>query len=282
MPDLFDLMWRWRKQVLLLVFATLIVTTVVVFLIPKRYLSVATALPASSYATDKTSVFSQNLQNLYSTIGLPDDLDKIVGTAHLDTVYRYVIAQLDLMDHFGLNKSDVNAIAKAGLILKKHTRVPKSDYGELRVKVWDVDRDLASGLANAIMEKLQQIHQDVQTVNNSMMLAKINEEYLNKKIDYERLTDSLKHAGNTSTADLLNAQKSSLLQQVQEFEKLLNQYKLMVDAKPQALIIIERATPAVSPDQPKPLQAIIAATVLSFFFGLLTALMLNQRKSAAI
>jgi len=95
MPDLFDLMWRWRKQILLLVFTTWIVTTVVVFLVPKRYVSVATALPASSYATDKTSVFSQNLQTLYATIGLPDDLDKIVGTAHLDTVYRYVIAQLD-------------------------------------------------------------------------------------------------------------------------------------------------------------------------------------------
>ncbi len=279
MPDLFDLIWRWRKQILLLVFTTLIVTTVVVFLVPKRYLSVATALPASSYATDKAWVFSQNLQTLYATIGLPDDLDKIVGTAHLDTVYRYVIAQLDLTDHFGLKKSDVNAVAKAGLILKKHTRVIKSDYGELKVKVWDVDRDLAAGLANAIMEKLQQIHQDVQTVNNSTMLTKINEEYLKKKIDYEELTDSLQHAGNTSTADLLNAQKSSLLQQVQEFEKLLNQYKLMVDAKPQALIIIEKATPAVAPDQPKPLETIIAATILSLLFGVLTALILNKRKS---
>ncbi len=66
MPDLFDLMWRWRKQILLLVITTLIVTSLIVFLVPKRYLSIATALPASSYATDKTSVFSQNLQNLYS------------------------------------------------------------------------------------------------------------------------------------------------------------------------------------------------------------------------
>jgi len=166
MPDLFDLMRRWRKQIFLLIITTLIVTTAIVFLIPKRYLSVATALPASSYATDKTSVFSQNLQILYSTVGLPDDLDKMVGTAHLDTVYRFVIAQLGLTDHFGIRKTDGSAIPKAASILRKHTRVIKSDYGELRVKVWDVDRDLAAALANAIMEKIQQIHQDVQTVNN--------------------------------------------------------------------------------------------------------------------
>ncbi|HEV8506939.1 MAG TPA: hypothetical protein VGQ53_16120 [Chitinophagaceae bacterium] len=282
MPDLFDLMWRWRKQILLLVFTTLVVTTGIVFLVPKRYLSVSTALPASSFATDKTSVFSQNLQSLYSTLGLPDDLDKIVGTAQLDTVYRYVIAQLNLTDHFGLHKTDINAIPKAALILKKHTRVIKSDYGELKVKVWDVDRDLAASIANAIMEKLQEIHQDVQAANNSMMVTKINEQYVAKKIDYEKLTDSLSHPGNTSTAELLNAHKSSLLQQIQEYEKLLNQYKLIADAKPQALIIVERATPAVSPDQPKPLEAIVAATVLSFFFAVLTALALNKRKPATV
>jgi len=279
MPDLFDLMWRWRKQILLLVITTLIVTSLVVFLVPKRYLSIATALPASSYATDKTSVFSQNLQNLYSTVGLPDDLDKILGTAHLDTVYRSVVAQLGLTDHFGFGKKDANAISKAASVLQKHTRVVKSDYGELKVKAWDIDRDLAANLANAIMEKLQQMHQDIQTVSNSMMLSKVNEEYLKKKIDYEKLTDSLRHVNNVSLADLLTMQKSSLLQQIQEYEKLTSQYKLMIDARPQALIIIEKATPAVAPDQPKPLQAITAAVILSFLFGLLAALILDRRKS---
>ena len=282
MPDLFDLMRRWRKQIFLLIITTLIVTTAIVFLIPKRYLSVATALPASSYATDKTSVFSQNLQILYSTVGLPDDLDKMVGTAHLDTVYRFVIAQLGLTDHFGIRKTDGSAIPKAASILRKHTRVIKSDYGELKVKVWDVDQDLAANLANAIMEKIQQIHQDIQTANNLMMLAKINEDYREKKIDYEKLTDSIQKSTNGSTAELMAAQRSSLLQQVQEDEKLLNQYNLMVNARPQALIIIEKATPALAPDRPKPLEAIIAATILSFFFGLLTALILSKRKSATV
>jgi uncharacterized protein involved in exopolysaccharide biosynthesis len=280
MPDLFDLMWRWRKQILLLVIATLIVTTAIVFLTPKRYLSVATALPASSYATDKTSVFSQNLQSLYSTIGLPDELDKIIGTAHLDTVYRSVVAQLDLTDHYGLSKTDADAISKAASVLQKHTRVIKSDYGELKVKVWDVDRGLAANLANAIMGKLQQMHQDIQALNNSMMLSKIKEEYVREKIDYGKLTDSLQHVSNASMADLLTVQKSALLQQIQEFEKLASQYKLMIDAKPQALIIIEKATPAIAPDQPKPLMAITAAVILSFLFGILTALILDSRKSA--
>lgn len=287
MPDLFDLIWRWRKQILLLVLTTMVVTTAIVFLVPKRYLSTATALPASSYATDKTSVFSQNLQTLYSSLGLPDDLDKIVGTAHLDTVYRSVIAQLDLTDHFGLSKTDANAISKAALILQKHTRVIKSDYGELKVKTWDVDKDVAANVANAIMEKLEQIHQDVQTANNSMLLSKITEECEKKKTEYKRWTDSMTYSHSTfntdlrtSSTDLFEAQRSSMLQQIQEYEKLANQYKLMIDARPQALIIVEKATPAISPDQPKPLETITAAAILSLLFGLLTALILDRTKSS--
>jgi uncharacterized protein involved in exopolysaccharide biosynthesis len=124
------------------------------------------------------------------------------------------------------------------------------------------------------------MHQDIQALNNSMMLSKINEEYVREKIDYGKLTDSLQHVSNASMADLLTVQKSALLQQIEEFEKLASQYKLMIDAKPQALIIIEKATPAIAPDQPKPLLAITAAVILSFLFGILTALILDSRKSA--
>jgi len=278
MPDIFNLFMRWWKQIFLLVFITLFVTAVIVFLIPKKYLGVATALPVSAYATDKTGVFSQNLQGLYSALGSPDDLDRILGTARLDTVYNAVADQLNLADHYRVNRNDTDAIQKAAIILKKRTRVIKSDYGELKVKAWDRDRNQAANMANAIMEKLQQIHQDVQTAGNAVMFSKISDEYAEKKVDYQKLLDSMQHTTSASVADLLSIQKVSLLQQMQEYEKLLNQYKLMVDAKPLVLIIIERATPALKADKPERIQIIIAATVLSFFFGLLAAVILERRR----
>ena len=279
MPDIFDLVFRWWKQIVSLVTITLVATTIIVFLIPKKYLAVATALPASSYSTDKTGVFSQNMQSLYSALGTPDDLDMVLGTAHLDTVYCAVADQFDLIKYYHIRNSDSNSVRKAASVLKKRTRVIKSDYGELQVKVWDHDRDRAATLANAIMEKLQQIHQDVQTKNNTVLLSKINDEYVQKKLDYQKLSDSSGRARDQSTTDLLSAQRSSLLQQMLEYGRLLDQYKLMVNAKPQALIIIERATPPLKADKPKTIAVITGATVLSLFFGLLAALVLERRKA---
>lgn len=278
MPDLFDVLARWWKQILSLVIITLVVATIIVLLIPKKYLGVATALPASSYAQDKTGVFSQNLQSLYSALGSPDDLDMVVGTAHLDTVYHFAAKQFDLVRHYHINTSGRESLLKAARILKERTRVVKSDYGELKVKVWDTDRDWAATLANAIMEKLQQMHQDVQTTNNAMMLSRINSEYDQKKIHYQVLSDSLQRTTNQASTDFLNMQKSSLLQQMAQYEKLLDQYTLMVKAKPQTLIIIERATPALKPDKPRSLEIVIAATVLSLFFAVFAALVLERRR----
>ena len=279
MPDIFDLVFRWWKQIVSLVTITLVATTIIVFLIPKKYLAVATALPASSYSTDKTGVFSQNMQSLYSALGTPDDLDMVLGTAHLDTVYCAVADQFDLAKYYHISNNDSNSVRKAASFLKKRTRVIKSDYGELQVKVWDHDRDRAATLANTIMEKLQQIHQDVQITNNALMLSKIRDEYAEKKVEYQKLSDSLQHTTNSSVTDLLNIQKSSMLQQMLEYEKLLDQYTLMVNAKLQALIIIERATPPLKADKPKTVAVITGATVLSLFFGLLAALVLERRKA---
>jgi capsular polysaccharide biosynthesis protein len=280
MPDLFDILFRWKKQMLLLIFITAIATTIIVFLIPKKYLGVATALPSPSYAADKTGVFSQNLQGLYSALGSPDDLDIILGTARLDTVYKAVTKQFDLAEHYHI-KEDTVSLQKAAYFLKNRTRVIKTGYGELQVKVWDTDKKIAANLANAVMEKLQQIHQDVQTTNNATMLSKINGEYAEKKMEYQKILDSLQHTNDAATTDFLNIQKASLLQQMQEYGRLSDQYKLMVDAKPQALIIIERATPPLKADNPKRLLVIVAAMVLSFFFALLIVLVLERKRMMA-
>lgn len=253
MPDIFDLFARWWKQIAGLVIVTVGITAAFVYSKHKQYLAVSTALPAPTYAVDKAGVFSQNMQTLYPGVGTPDDLDMILGTSHLDTVYNSVADRLGLADYYGIDKNDAEAIKKAGSILKGKTRTIKSDYGELKVKVWDGNRSRAADMSNAIMEKLKEMHQDVQMSNNKLILAKIKEVY--------------------PTLD-------SLPQEKQEYARLLSQYQLMATVKPEALIIIERASAPLWPDKPKPVQTMLAAALLSLFFGILVALVLERRRMA--
>jgi uncharacterized protein involved in exopolysaccharide biosynthesis len=265
MPDLFDLLARWWKKILAVVLLSALVTGGISFFKPKKYLSVATALPASSYASDKAKVFNDNIQELYTALGTPDDLDAVTGIAALDTVYLSVTDQFNLYDHYKMKEKGEAARSKAAYCLKKNTKVYKSEYGNLKVKVWDTDKMLAGELANAIMDKLQAMYRDIQGAGNKTTLDGL----VHTRNKLQKWIDS-----SYESPENFPEYKNRIIQ----YDKMINEYRLMVDSKPPSLIIVEKAKPALWPDKPKTIQVIIATAVLSFLFALLAALYLENRK----
>ena len=269
MPDIFNLIAGWWKRMLVVMVLSLLAVGIITFLKPRQYLSVTTAVPASSFASDKGKIFNENILALYSTLGSSDDLDRILGTATLDTVYLFVADQFNLFDHYKMKGA--NARTKAALLLKKNTRVMKSEYGELKVKVWDTDNYLAPQLANTILDKLQLIHTDLQSAGNEATLKGLQAG--KKKIQLQ--LDSI-----AGVSEPLIERKTTLQGQVQQYEKLISEYQLMVDSKPPVLIVVEKAKPSIRPDRPRRLQIMIATAVLSFLFALLAALVMERKKTA--
>jgi uncharacterized protein involved in exopolysaccharide biosynthesis len=266
MPDIIDLIKNWWKQMVAVVLLSLLAVGIITFLKPLQYLSVATSIPASSVAADKSKIFNENIQALYSTLGTPDDLDMIVGTANLDTVYLAVTDEYNLFDHYKIPEKGTAARTKSALVLRRNTKVMKSEYGELKVKVWDTDKELAPQLANSIMDNLQTIHQNLQSAGNEATLKGL----MTGKEKLQRQSDSASIE-----------KKSALQSQIQEYDKLIGQYQLMVDSKPPVLITVEKAKSASWPDRPKRLQIMIATAVLSLLFALLAALILERRKTTS-
>lgn len=259
MPDLFELLRQWWKQMFAVVIVSLLVIGTITFLKPRQYLSVATAVPASAYSTDKGAIFNENIQGLYSALGNPDDLDLVLGTAALDTVYIAIASAFDLKDHYKIHEGP-EAILKTAIELRKKTKVMKSEYGELKVKVWDVDKQLAANLANAIMDNLKEIHANLRSVSNSLTL--------------EGLVD-----GKNKLINMPDSSASLKQSQLVEYEKLIGQYQLMIDSKPAVLITVEKAKPALWPDKPRRKQVLVATALLSFLFSFFAALILESRKS---
>ncbi len=266
MPDLIYIIRRWWKQIISVVVLSVLIIGIITFLKPRKYLSISTAVPASSYSADKSKVFNENIQLLYSTLGTTDDLDMIVGTGKLDTAYTAVAQQFNLYDHYKMKEKGDAALRKAASILKKNTMVMKSEYGELKVKVWDTDKNLAPQLANAIMDVLRAIHTNLQGVGNEATLNGL----IQAKEKLKRQTDSI-----SSAHDLKPANQNRIL----EYDRLISEYQMMVDNKPPVLMIVEKAKVSDWPDKPKRTQILVAAGILSFLFALLAALVLERRKT---
>ena len=280
MPDLLHVFARRWKMMLSITFLASLLALVIALIAPKKYLSVATALPVNSVTSDKARVFNSNIEALYSDFGSPDELDRIEGTAMLDTIFISASQELSLKDHYAI-KDGHEAVYKAARRLKKNTRINRSSYGELKVKVWDQDRDKAAQLANFLMQKLQELHQHLQNQSNLFVLAKIKDEYEAKQKEFLLLDDSLiKHPGALSSAGdkIAKTKMTALVDQLQQYEKMMGEYQLAVHSNSPVLLVVENARPSLWADKPDVLLTVLFVFFSGLLFSFLVALFLENRK----
>ena len=210
-------------------------------------------------------MFNNSIQELYSSLGTPGELDRFLGTARLDTLYIAVAQQHNLAKHYSIAQDD-HAPFNAALKLKKESRIDRTEYGELQVQVWDVDRQLAAALANSLLQQLQQLHQQLQSERNRLVLQKLQEAY----------------AGLTAAARLVEAASlpaAARESQAAEYEKLIAQYSLMVRTNPPALLVVEEARPALTHDKPYVWPTLLLTFFAALLFSFLAVLVVESRSS---
>jgi hypothetical protein len=275
MPDILSIFFKWWKMILGLTLLAALLALAACLLSPKQYASVATALPGNSVLSDKGRIFNENLQYLYSRLGSPDELDRIEGTAALDTIYIAAAAHHQLVQHYSIDPSP-DALLIAALELKGHSKISRSGYGELKVRVWDKDRHLASALANTLLENLQEFYRNLLAHDNAAILQGLREELGVKQRQLQLASDSLRYL--EAAADTMVARRDALLEQVKELEKLSAEYELTLQTTPQVLITVEQARPSLKPDKPRIAQTVLLTAFASLVFFFLLALLIESRK----
>lgn len=248
-----------KRKTTLLIFVVVAMLSASAFLLftEKKFLAQTTALPANPLFSDKGIVFNSQLQQIYSSLGVSDDIDKYLGTAKLDTMYYPLVEKHHLVEHYGIKKSSNPPRKEAIERLKTNTRVLKTDYGELQIKVWDKSSGLAVALANDLMENLSQFHTKIAAQFASLTV---------QNLQLQR--DSL---------EKIVPQTDELKAQLTQYSRLINEWNLQ--KQPPSLYILEKASPSLKPDKPKVLLTLVATFVLSFLFGLLIITYLQSSSS---
>jgi hypothetical protein len=236
-------------------------------------LSVATALPANSVLSDKARIFNENIRELYPEFGSSDELDRFEGTSKLDTLYLVTAKELDLAKHYGIKPSE-KALYHASMKLRHHSKISKSEYGELKVKVWDTDPGTAALICNTLLQKLQDIHSKLQNQRNLIIVKKLKEIFQGQTGGFT--SDSIILNGNSQIKGI---QKNIDPQQLLQYQKLINEYEIAIATNPPALLVVEYGHPAVRHDKPDTTQTVLLAFLASFAFTFLLALFIESRKS---
>lgn len=259
MPDLIQLLTRRSRSLLSWLLSVWVLTCLVLWLLPEKYKSETTAVASSVVASDPSRLFGAQVQHLYSPLGSPDQLDLLVGSGRLDTLYRPLVRRFDLIKHYSISGAADRAFLKAVKKLKKSTEIFKSDYGELKVRVWDTDATLAADLSNAITARLDSMHRELMSRQNTQTLAALERGL--KRLELSK--DSV------SSGEL--ARYRSL------YRDLIEEYTLLLEQRPPAIQVLDIAVPAIVPDSPEWAPALIATTLLALLGWLIFSLWSERR-----
>ena len=262
---------RW-KQTALLVFLATLCTGAVLFIQKPYFRSSAIFTAANPNLGDRANIYRTEFWEQYFYYGGEFDNDRLMAIARSEEMCRFMVDSFHLIEHYKIKAIGDKAIYKANEEYKENVRIHKNEFGHVKVNVWDTDKKLASVIANTIVKRVNE--KSVVAVNNMKVeiLQKLRNDFNAQKDSLVQIEKSLQ--GNADA--FLIARKTGLINQVNEKEKLIQQFNTSVN-NVSALFVIEEALPAFKKDKPKILAGTLMAALLSFIFSVLLLLFIEWR-----
>lgn len=264
---------KWFRPIAAFVLLATIAGGLATIVLPRKYLSTATIVPADPSVNDKAFIYGTNQQELKSVYGKEEDLDRLLATATLEGNLNFLADSFKLAAHYGIGGNAEKAIYKAFRQLKKNTAVFKTGYGSVKIQVWDTDKQMAAALANALVERTERISTANNKKANASFLKQLEENIERKSDAYKQLRAPLKtDTGDTpAEREIRDTRIKVLLSEIETDIRMKEQLKTAIEAGNPSLIVLEKASPSATADKPKIWLWLMASFLGSLFFALLLA-----------
>lgn len=277
MPHTIQVLQKHTRFILLFTLFAMLVAFVTVLLVPKYFRSGARIIAANPQLTDKSRLFNENIQGLYSYFGSGDDLDRIIGVADMDTTYYQLVDQFNLIDYYRLDNDSMPLLRrKAILKLKKDISFQRTEQGQMRVLCWTKDKKLSADIVNAMIAIVQQKLESIWLSNYQQASAQLNASIIHHEQQYASLNDSISKASPTQQI-LLQKHMETLLEELSRYRKTAASFKLMGETVPPALYILEPAVPSAKAERPDELNTVLISGLAGFLFSILFLLLKDRR-----
>ena len=277
MPHTIQVLQKHTRFILLFTLFAMLVAFATVMLVPQYFRSSARIIAANPQLADKSRLFNENIQGLYSYFGSGDDLDRIIGIADMDTTYQQLVDQFNLIQYYQLENESLPLLRrKAVLKLKKDISFQRTEQGQMRMVCWTKDRRLSADIINAMIAIVQQKLQSIWLNNYQEAFAKLNASILHNEQQYASLNDSISKVTQAQQTLLLKHMET-LLEELSRYRKTAASFKLMGETAPPALYILEPAVPAAKAERPDKLNAVLISGLAGFLFSVLFLLLKDRR-----
>ena len=152
--------WKKRKPIIVVTGIASVLALVVAMLMKPLFLSTAIVFPA---ATSSVSFSEQrNAKASSMDFGEEEQAEQLVQILQSSRIREKVITQFGLMEHYGIDSTDVNKNFKMMKEYEGHISFTRTRYGSISIDVLDENPELAAEISNKIVDLID-------TVKNTMI-----------------------------------------------------------------------------------------------------------------
>jgi capsular polysaccharide biosynthesis protein len=267
--ELFSRFKEHSRFLILMVLLPVLTAVVLSLVLPKEYLSRSSILPVNSRLSDKARFNSDEIAELYSAFGTGDDLDRLYATARSASVIMKMVDSFNLTGYYRLQNKKSFAREAAAKELTSSIDIRKTEYGELQIRVWDKEPQMASYICNAIVDRIDKIHKELYQDFYAGSVKKMEQIY------------SQKLSATRAAEPELEKNDSSLFlpDELAAYRKSITDFRMAMQNPPPTLMVLEKAYPSVKPDKPKLLLNVVLTFLVSLFTGIAAVLLFTSDKS---
>lgn len=269
LDEIFTQCRRHSKFLMLIVLLPVLTAIILSLVLPKEYLSKSSILPVNSHLTDKARYSSDEIAELYSAFGNGEDLDRLYATARSGSVILKMVDSFNLTGYYRLQHKKAFAQDAAAKELSSSIDIRKTEYGELQIRVWDKEPQMASYICNAIVDRIDKIQKELYQNFYAASLQKM-EQTFSQKLSLARSADP----------DMEKNDSTLLLgDELAAYRKSIADFRMALQNPPPTLMVLEKAYPSLKPDKPKLLLNMVLTFLVSLFTGIATILFFARDKN---
>jgi uncharacterized protein involved in exopolysaccharide biosynthesis len=286
MIDLFKIIFKWRKHLMILGLLAAIGSSVVALMLPVYYKSTASFYASNPALMDRQTLFNTQggAESRIEYFGAKKDIDRALSLAQSASLAGYIINKFDLYDHY---KIDTNTTQYYMTQVNKEfadNYIPmKTDLGGIEITVFDTKPQMAADIANEIVEKVDDMNKKMIMENKKKIIGMFKNKLTEKEGSVNELSDrmaSMRQNLNTvQDQEQFNLLEKRLASMIEELNLLSSLYDQHAASTSDDISTIYRADVAYAAEKKsKPIRwlIVVTATFLTLFIGTIFVVVLER------
>ena len=284
MEELLSIVYKWRKNRLIVVIAAAIISAIAALLLPVKYGSYVEFLPINPYMMDRSNVFAYTKQGepVY-LFGGQAEMDRMRSLLNSSDLENYIIKKYNLFDRYEIDTTDKLKDYYMREELHESISLVETLQSTLKLSVLDKDPYMAAEIANEVANRLDTLYKEL-TNEKKLDLSRLYAQKIeDKRKDVQLITDSLNHSiqrnpKDTVVANMLNLRLKSAVGEYNKIQIIQDEHESALKQKFSSLYIIQKALPVLKKAYPVRWLIVTTAVLVTLIIMIFAVVVIEKTK----